>query len=74
LDFLCHLRVSGFAAEVLDSLDEENLIHLVKLQTALGQAIGSIYNGLKQKSAKVFLDTLEVSFYTNCKLPTNDPS
>ena len=55
------LRIAGFASQVLDSLDEENLVHLVKLQTALGQATGSIYNAYKKRSAKVFQDTLEVS-------------
>ena len=55
------MRYEGFATQVLDSLDEENLVVLVKLQIALGQAVGSIYNKFKKRSAKVFEDTLKVS-------------
>jgi hypothetical protein len=55
------LRIAGFASQVLDSLDEENLVHLVKLQTALGQAVGSIYQGCLDKSAEAFEHALGVS-------------
>ena len=52
---------AGFAPEVLDSLDKSNLVQLVKLQTALGQASGSIYEGDLSNSASAYNDALEVS-------------
>ncbi len=53
----------GFASQVLDSLDEENVVLLVKLQTALGQAIGSIYQGSLAASAQAFETALSVSLF-----------
>lgn len=53
-------RIAGFSPEVLESLDLENITGLVKVQTALGQAIGSIYKGDLSKSAQAFRDALEV--------------
>lgn len=53
-------RIAGFSPVVLDSLDQENLICLVKLQTALGQAIGSIYSGDLSAASQAFRDALEV--------------
>jgi hypothetical protein len=48
---------------VIESLDEENLVSLVKLQTAMGQAIGSIISRNKAESAQAFETALEVSYF-----------
>jgi len=69
-------RVAGFSPLVLDALDEANLVTLVKLQTALGQAIGSVYSGDLSPSALAFQNALDVSkpkilFVKHCILDSN---
>jgi hypothetical protein len=56
-------RIAGFSPQVIESLDEENLVSLVKLQTAMGQAIGSIISRNKAESAQAFETALEVSYF-----------
>ena len=68
--------VAGFSPLVLDALDEANLVTLVKLQTALGQAIGSVYSGDLSPSALAFKNALDVSktkilFVKHCILDSN---
>jgi len=50
--------VAGFSCQVIESLDESDLISLIKLQTALGQALGTLDR--KKESAQAFEDALEV--------------
>jgi len=57
--------MEGVAPQVLDSLDEENLLSVIKLQTVLGQAIGSTYHRDKKDSAQAFEDALAVSSQMN---------
>eukprot|EP00554_Chaetoceros_debilis_P009004 CAMPEP_0194101608 /NCGR_PEP_ID=MMETSP0150-20130528/2290_1 /TAXON_ID=122233 /ORGANISM="Chaetoceros debilis, Strain MM31A-1" /LENGTH=1615 /DNA_ID=CAMNT_0038788273 /DNA_START=63 /DNA_END=4907 /DNA_ORIENTATION=- len=52
--------VAGYAPQVLESLDAPNLVLLIKLQTALGQAVGSTLNQDKKESAKAFQDALKI--------------
>lgn len=55
--------MKGFAPQVLENLDEPNLVLLIKLQTALGQAVGSTLNQDKKESAQAFQDALEVRLF-----------
>ena len=57
----CAIMLAGYAPRVLESLDAPNLVLLIKLQTALGQAVGSTLNQDKKESAKAFQDALKVS-------------
>lgn len=52
-------NIDGFPLTVLESLDEANFVNLIKIRTALAQAIGSTVS--QQVSAKVFEDTLKVN-------------
>lgn len=54
------MNVKGFAPQVLDSVDEPNLVLLIKLHIAIGQAVGSSLNQDKKESAQAFQDALEV--------------
>ncbi len=54
---------SGFSPQLLQSMDAPNLVSLVKLQTALGQALGSILNKDKNESAQAFADALTVRIF-----------
>ena len=56
----CAIMLAGYAPRVLESLDAPNLVLLIKLQTALGQAVGSTLNQDKKESAKAFQGALEV--------------
>jgi len=53
--------MEGVVQQVLDSLDEENLLSVIKLQTVLGQAIGSAIHRDKKDSAQAFIGALAVS-------------
>jgi len=58
-------RIAGFSPLVLESLDEENLVTLIKLQIAYGQALGSTYTSSldsQRAGAQVFKDSLEVGW------------
>lgn len=59
--------IDGFPFSVLNSMDEASFVNLVKIRTALGQAIGSTVS--QKISAKVFEDTLKVR--PNTFLPLN---
>lgn len=50
--------IDGFSLSVLNSMDEANFKNLIRIRTALGQAIGSTVS--QKISAKVFEDTLKV--------------
>ena len=53
--------IAGFSLNVIDSLEESEMISIIKLQTALGQAFGTL--GQKKDSAHAFQDALEVRLY-----------
>ncbi len=50
--------IGGLPLQVVESLDELDLKSLIKLQTALGQALGTLSR--KKESAQAFEDALEV--------------
>jgi len=53
--------IGGFAPDVLDSLDEGNLVYLIKLLTMFGQAVGSTSKRIDQnRSARTFEDALNI--------------
>ena len=62
----CVAMLTGYAPQVLESLDAPNLVLLIKLQTALGQAVGSTLNQDKKESAKAFQDALKVCKSYQC--------
>jgi hypothetical protein len=55
-------RLAGFSPLIIESLDEENLVTLIKLQTNLGQSLGSAYtsNDSQKESTKAFKNALTV--------------
>jgi len=55
-------RIAGFSPLIFDSLDEENLVTLVKLQTVLGQALGSDFTSSdsQKESTEAFKNALTV--------------
>ncbi len=53
------VTLAGISPDVLDSLDEENLILMIKLLTMFGQALGTAY--MEKRSARAFEDALAVS-------------
>lgn len=53
--------VSGISTEIIESLDETELLSVIKLLTALGRAIGT--QAKKEDSLIAFEDALEVSLY-----------
>jgi tetratricopeptide (TPR) repeat protein len=56
--------VSGILAEIIESLDETELVSVIKLLTALGRAIGT--QGNREDSLIAFEDALEVSSSRYC--------
>ena len=59
------LYIGRFSPHIIDAMDETNVFYLVKLQIALGQAIGSQVERGKKDSARIFEDTLKVSLSIN---------
>ncbi len=51
--------IDGFSMNVIESLDKSDLVSIIKLQTAKGQALGTLTR--KLESAKAFENALEVS-------------
>jgi len=54
-------RIAGFSPLIFESLDEENLVTLVKLQTVLGQALVSVFtrsNDSQKESTEAFKNAL----------------
>merc|ERR1719491_649914 len=52
--------LAGCTPQMLEYIDAPNLVLLIKLQTALGQAVGSTLNQDKKESAQAFQDALEM--------------
>jgi len=50
--------IGGFRAEVLDSIEASDLVVMIKIKTALGQALGTLTD--KKESVKAFEDALSV--------------